>query len=79
MGVISIDSPDDILNLNRKNRNKLHKGKSSMPIQNLIIQEGIPSANIIDNQTSEEVLYHLNGNTIGGFYRLHQKKSIKKY
>ena len=79
MGVISIDSPDDILNLNRKNRNKLHKGKSSIPIQNLIIQEGIPSANIIDNQTSEEVLYHLNGNTIGGFYRLHQKSRIKKY
>jgi glutamate--cysteine ligase len=77
MGVISINSPDDIRTLNRKNRNKLHKGKSSIKIQNLIIQEGVPSSKKVNNQTSEEVIYHLNGDTIGGFYRVHEKKSNK--
>ncbi len=77
MGVISINSPEDILTLNRKNRNKLNKGKSSMPIHNLIIQEGVPSSNKVENQTSEEVIYHVNGNTVGGFYRMHEKKSNK--
>lgn len=79
MGVISINSPKDILNLNRKNRNKLHKGKSSIIIQNLIIQEGVPSSKKVNNQTSEEVIYHLNGETIGGFYRVHEKNQIKTY
>ena len=78
MGVISINDPKEILTLNRKNRNKLHKGKSSIPIQNLIIQEGVPSSSTVNNQTSEEVIYHLNGDTIGGFYRVHEKKSKKE-
>jgi glutamate--cysteine ligase len=75
MGVISIKCPGDILTLNRKNRNKLSTGKSSMPIQNLIIQEGIPSSKKVNNSASEEVIYHMNGSVIGGFYRIHKEKS----
>ncbi len=77
MGVISIQSPDEIEHLNRKKRNKLLKGKSAVPIQNLIIQEGIPSENKIDDFTSEEVLYHVNGTMVGGFYRIHERKTKK--
>ena len=69
MGVISVNSPDDIKSLNRKNRNKLFKGKSSTPIESLIIQEGIPSIKVIDKATSEEVIYNVNGTTVGGFYQ----------
>ena len=77
MGVISINSPDEIKSLNRKKRNKLFKGKSSTPIESIIIQEGIPSVKIIDKATSEEVIYNVNGTTVGGFYRMHDAKSDK--
>jgi len=77
MGVISVNSPDEIKSLNRKNRNKLFKGKSSTPIESLIIQEGIPSIKVIDKATSEEVIYNVNGTTVGGFYRMHNAKSDK--
>ena len=77
MGVISINNPDEIKSLNRKNRNKLFKGKSSTPIESLIIQEGIPSVKVIDKATSEEVIYNVNGTTVGGFYRMHDAKSDK--
>ena len=77
MGVISVNNPDDIKSLNRKNRNKLFKGKSSTPIESLIIQEGIPSIKVIDKATSEEVIYNVNGTTVGGFYRMHNAKSDK--
>ncbi|MEK9728158.1 MAG: glutamate--cysteine ligase, partial [Candidatus Margulisiibacteriota bacterium] len=77
MGVLSINDPYEILNLNRKRRNKLLRGKSSQPIENLIIQEGIPSAKIINNIASEEVIYLVNGDTVGGFYRMHETKTAK--
>jgi glutamate--cysteine ligase len=77
MGVISIESAEDILTLNRKKRNKLATGKSSMPIQSLIIQEGIPSINIVNESSAEEVIYNVNGSSISGFYRFHEKKSNK--
>ncbi|MGA0242115.1 MAG: glutamate--cysteine ligase [Candidatus Marinamargulisbacteria bacterium] len=75
MGVLKITTPDDIRQLNRKNRNKLHKGKSAQPIQHMIIQEGIPSIKVIDSYASEEVIYNVNGTTVGGFYRMHHAKS----
>tara|TARA_A100001015_G_scaffold271492_1_gene325155 strand:+ start:1286 stop:2530 length:1245 start_codon:yes stop_codon:yes gene_type:complete len=77
MGVVSLSNPNELINLNRKNRNKLLKGKSSLPIENLIIQEGIPSAKTINNFSSEEVIYLINGSVIGGFYRIHEGKSEK--
>ena len=78
MGVISINSTDEILNLNRKKRNKLSVGKSSIPIKSLIIQEGIPTINTINQNSAEEVIYNVNGIPISGFYRTHNKKSNKE-
>lgn len=75
MGVIAIESPDDILHLNRKQRNKLTKGKASTTIEDILIQEGIPTHQVIDNQVTEEVIYHVNGQTIGGFYRIHPNRT----
>ena len=46
-----------------------------MPIDNLIIQEGIPSSRVINGHTAEEVIYQVNGSTIGSFYRLHEQKN----
>ena len=77
MGVITVETPDDILNLNRKKRNKLSKGKASLPIEKLILQEGVPSVHSTNNMVSEEVLYQCNGATVGGFFRMHPTKSKK--
>ena len=77
MGVISIEHPEEILSLNRKKRNKLHKGKGSIPIQNLLLQEGVSTVSQVDQANSEEVIYNFNGETVGGFYRIHPKKTDK--
>ena len=75
MGVIQLSDPNDIIRLNRKNRNKLQKGKASIPIQNMVIQEGVASVKVVDNNASEEVMYNVDGQTVGGFYRMHNAKS----
>ena len=75
MGIVSIESPDQIIELNRKHRNKLSKGKSSIPINHVILQEGVSSNCRVDGAVSEEVVYNVNGHSIGGFYRVHNKKS----
>jgi glutamate--cysteine ligase len=75
MGVIRVFDPMDIRQLNRKNRNKLAKGKASIPIETIMIQEGIPSVRQVNNIPSEEVIYSVGGNTVGGFYRFHPEKT----
>lgn len=75
MGVMPIEDPHDIINLNRKGRNKLHKGKGSQPIHRFILQEGITSAIIENGMTSEPCIYQTGKSVIGGFFRQHDTKS----
>ncbi|MBA95642.1 MAG: glutamate--cysteine ligase [Rickettsiales bacterium] len=75
MGVISIDSPQAILDFNRKQRNQLTKGKQGQVINNLILQEGIPSSLRINNQVAELCLYFASRHYLGGFFRLNSEKS----
>ncbi len=75
MGVMPIEDPMEIVELNRKGRNKLHKGKGSQPIHRFILQEGIPSSLRIDGMTSEPCIYQVGTQIVGGFYRQNNSKS----
>ena len=75
MGVVAIEDPNDIIELNRKNRNKLYKGKSSQRIERFLLQEGVPTIYNIDDQVSEVVIYQISNNLVGGFYRSHAQKT----
>ncbi len=74
MGVLGISDPQDILDLNRKARNNLSKGKSAQPIVNFVLQEGIPTALDIDRQVAEPCLYLVDNQVAGAFYRLNSLK-----
>lgn len=74
MGVMSIESPDDILSLNRKKRNSMSVGKSSQSINRFLLQEGVPTIYNVAEQVSEVVIYQIENNLVGGFYRMHGTK-----
>ncbi|MBP9854658.1 MAG: glutamate--cysteine ligase [Candidatus Omnitrophica bacterium] len=74
MGVVAIESPDDILQFNRKKRNSLTVGKNSQPINRFLLQEGVPTIYNVADQVSEVVIYQIENNLIGGFYRMNDSK-----
>ncbi|RAP36519.1 glutamate--cysteine ligase [Candidatus Marinamargulisbacteria bacterium SCGC AAA071-K20] len=74
MGVVPVESVDEVLTLNRKLRNKLSTGKSSMKIDRFIIQEGVPTISSVDNKVSEVCVYQIANRFVGGFYRVNTKK-----
>jgi len=78
MGILAIESPDDILELNRKNKNKLYKGKSSKVIDRYLLQEGVPTIYNINNKIAETCFYQIDNNLIGGFYRSHTGKTSRQ-
>jgi len=75
MGVMPIEDPKDILNLNRKRRNSLYKGKSSQVIDRFLLQEGVPTIYTSDQDVSEVCIYQIENNLVGGFYRSHTEKN----
>ncbi len=75
MGVFPVEDAQDILTLNRRARNNLYKGKSGQVISRFLIQEGVPTIYNIDEKVSEVVIYQIENNVIGGFYRTNTEKS----
>ncbi len=77
MGVISVNSIDQIKNLNRKQRNKMSSTKGTVKPDSVILQEGVFSFEEIKNTNSvaEPVIYSFSNFLIGGFYRAHDNKA----
>lgn len=74
MGIVTAASGDDVRHLNRKQRNKMDRGKGNAIISRVIVQEGIPTALQVDGHSAEPVLYMVGGQVIGGFRRYHGKR-----
>ncbi len=80
MGVMTVKSPDDVLELNRKQRNKMSTTKEGQKITQVIIQEGVYTHEKWDDEESsaEPVVYMVDHNVVGGFYRVHSKKGANE-
>ncbi len=78
MGVIAVESPEDILNFNRKDRNRMSTGKGTMPIHRFILQEGVPSVRHIENHVGETCIYQIDNHFVGGFYRVNTLKNERQ-
>lgn len=74
MGVLPINDPAEIVDLNRKDRNKLYKGKSAQVISRYLLQEGVPTMYTTGHEVSEVCIYQIENNLVGGFYRSHADK-----
>lgn len=77
MGVMVASSGEQLRQLNRKQRSKMSSTKEGGSISEVIIQEGVPTRETWgDNQmTAEPVVYMIDHYVIGGFYRMHAKKT----
>jgi glutamate--cysteine ligase len=71
MGIMTAKSPDDVRDLNRKQRNKMAVIKEGQEVTEVIIQEGVYTFESINEAVSEPVVYMVDHYVVGGFYRVH--------
>ncbi|RLD12071.1 MAG: glutamate--cysteine ligase, partial [Chlamydiae bacterium] len=74
MGIMVVKSPDEIMRMNRKARNKMAVGKGKQPISNVIIQEAVPTRNITNEFVTEPVVYLIGLQIIGTFLRANSER-----
>ena len=76
LGIILIGDPEEIYTLNRKKRKSMSYGKFGTEVNNVMIQECIPSQLLApDGAVAENVMYMVNHDIVGGFLRLHAGKN----
>ena len=74
MGIMSVKSPAELQNLNRKQRTHMAKTKGKQTVSKVILQEGIYTFEKWDNSVAEPVVYMMGENVVGGFYRVNTKR-----
>ncbi|WP_119155018.1 glutamate--cysteine ligase [Caldimonas tepidiphila] len=76
MGIMTVRDAKDLAELNRKTRNKMSVIKDGQEVSEVIIQEGVPTYERVEDKVAEPVVYMIDRYVVGGFYRVHGERGI---
>lgn len=75
LAVIKVENPAEVKDWGYKSRKKMKAAKGGREVEEVIIQEGIPSTVQSDGATAEPVIYMVGCEPGGGFLRTHAEKN----
>ncbi|ACB36194.1 glutamate--cysteine ligase [Leptothrix cholodnii SP-6] len=76
MGIMTVRDAKELDELNRRTRNKMSVVKDGQEITEVIIQEGVPTYERMNDAVAEPVVYMMDRYVVGGFYRVHADRGI---
>lgn len=71
MGIMTVKDAAEVRILNRRQRNKMAVVKEGMPVTRVLVQEGVYTIERINHAVAEPVIYMIDYDVVGGFYRVH--------
>lgn len=74
MGIMTAHSGAEMLELNKKDRNKMQVIKEGAVNSEVIIQEGIRSVDVVGGAPAEPLMYLADGIPVGGMYRVNENR-----
>ena len=77
MAVWSVSNPQDVIEINKKERNKMNMLKGSTQTSKVIIQEGIITADKINNNPCEPMIYMINGEVAQNLFRTNDSRDAR--
>ncbi len=75
LAVVQVKSGKEVMEWNYKSRKKMKAAKGGRDVEEVILQEGIPTQVKADGATAEPVIYMIGCELAGGFLRTHAEKS----
>lgn len=77
MGIMTARSGGDILDLNKKERNKMQAVKEGARVSTVLIQEGIHTIDRVEGKPAEPMVYMIDGVPIGGMWRVNAERDAE--
>ena len=74
MGIMTVRDPKDLADINRRTRNKMSVIKDGQEVSEVILQEGVPTYERINDAVAEPVVYMIDRYVVGGFYRVNPER-----
>ena len=77
IAVWPVFSGAEVLEINKKERNKMNMLKGSIQTTQALVQEGIRTVDKIDNKTAEPMIYMIDGKIVGNLFRVNNERDEK--
>ncbi len=74
MNIMTVRHPDEVRDLNRKQRTKMARGKEGFAVTEALVQEGVYTFENWEQAVAEPVVYMIDRFVVGGFYRVHTER-----
>lgn len=75
--IMVVKSAKELLEMNRREKNKMNVGKGGVQVHSVVVMEGVPTELREDNQTAEPVIYLAGTEPIGGFLRMNPNRDAE--
>jgi glutamate--cysteine ligase len=75
MGIMTVRDPKELVEIGRRTRNKMSVVKEGLDVTEVIIQEGVPTFERVNDAVAEPVVYMIDRYVVGGFYRIHAERA----
>jgi glutamate--cysteine ligase len=76
MGIMTVRDAKELAEINRRTRNKMSVIKDGQEVSEVIIQEGVPTYERMNDAVAEPVVYMIDRYVVGGFYRVHAERGV---
>jgi glutamate--cysteine ligase len=76
MGIMTVRDASEVKDLSAKQRSKMSVIKDGVEINDIIIQEGVPTFETMQDAVAEPVVYMIDRYVVGGFYRIHAERGV---
>lgn len=77
IGVMSVSSGEEILHLNKKDRNKMNMSKGLVQNHRVMIQEGVPTCDYVNEKPAEPLIYMIQSQIAANLLRINEFRDEK--
>lgn len=77
MGIMTARSGDEVVEMNKKVRNKMNVIKEGTQSTEVIIQEGVPTVDTVEGFAAEPMMYLVDAHAVGGAYRVNRERDAE--
>jgi glutamate--cysteine ligase len=76
MGIMTVRDAKDLDQLDARTRERMNATRDGRATSDVIIQEGVPTYERMNDAVAEPVVYMIDRYVVGGFYRIHAERGI---
>jgi len=76
MGVMTVRDPKELSDLNLRARHRMGAAEGEQAVSEVILQEGVPTYERVNDAVAEPVVYMIDRYVVGGFYRVNAGRGI---